>query len=68
MATIASQLSELADLFSGVAGVDPLSTLLLVLGAVLIVGSSAVLGFLALGAAVDLVVPDRVGRTRRPGA
>lgn len=68
MATLGSQLSELANLFSGVAGVDPLSALLLALGAVLVVGSSAVLGYLALGAAVDLVIPDRVGQSRRPGA
>lgn len=68
MATIVTQAVDIASLFRGVAATDPLSALLLLLGAVLTAGASAVLGLLALGAAVDLLLPDRVGVTRRPGA
>ena len=68
MQSIATQLTELGSLFSGVATGDPLSTVLVVLGAVLMVGSLGVFGYLTLGAAASLVIPDRIGRTRRPGA
>lgn len=67
MTSIVTQVGEIGSLFGGVAGVDPLSTLLLALGVVLTVGASAVVGLLALGAALDLVVPDRIGRVERPG-
>lgn len=68
MQSIVSQLSELGSLFSGIATGDPISTVLVVLGAVLTLGSIGFFGYLTLGAAVDLVIPDRIGRTRRPGA
>lgn len=68
MQSIVSQLTELGSLFAGIAGVDPVSVAMLALGAVLTLGTVAVFGYLALGAAVDLVIPDRIGRTRRPGA
>ena len=68
MQSIVSQLTELGSLFSGIATGDPISTVLVVLGAVLMVGSIAVFGYLTIGAAASLVIPDRVGRTRRPGA
>ena len=68
MQSIVSQLSELGSLFSGVATGDPISTVLVVLGAVLILGSIGFFGYLTLGAVVDLFTPDRIGRTRRPGA
>ena len=67
MQSIASQLTELGSLFSGIATGDPLSTVLVAMGAVLMVGSLGVFGYLTAGAALSLVIPDRVGRTRRPG-
>lgn len=68
MQSIVSQLTELGSLFSGIATGDPISTVLVILGALLMVGSLGVFGYLTLGAAASLVIPDRVGRTRRPGA
>lgn len=63
-----SGLTELGSTFGGIAAVDPLSAFLLALGAVITLGSITFFGYLTLGAAVDLVIPDRIGRTRRPGA
>lgn len=68
MQSIVSQLTELGSLFSGVATGDPLSTVLVAVGAILTVGSLGFFGYLVLGAAASLVIPDRVGRTHRPGA
>ena len=68
MQSIVSQLTELGSLFSGIATGDPISTVLVALGAILMVGSLGFFGYLTLGAAASLVIPDRVGRTRRPGA
>ena len=68
MAPPLAQLSELGSLFGGIAAVDPISTVLVALGAILMVGSLGFFGYLVAGAAVDLVIPDRIGRTRRPGA
>lgn len=48
--------------FADVAAHDPLSAVLLLLGAVLIVFSMGVFGYLTLGALVDLVTPDLSGR------
>lgn len=57
MQSLLAQLTEIGALFAGVAATDPVSALLLLLGAVLTGGSAAALGLLALGAALDLVAP-----------
>ena len=57
MASLLAQIIEVATLFGGVAAADPLSALLLLLGAVITGGTVAALGYLALGAAVELVSP-----------
>lgn len=66
MASLLAQLAELGSLFGGIATTDPVSAVLLALGGLLTVGSVAVLGYLALGAGVDLLVPEPTGRVRRP--
>lgn len=68
MASPLAPLGELGSLFAGIAGTDPISTVLLALGGLLTVGSVAVLGYLALGAAVDLLVPEGTGQVHRPRA
>lgn len=57
MATLLAQLTELGTLFAGVAGADPLSAILLLLGAVITAGSAGFVGLLALGAVLDLFTP-----------
>ena len=57
-----SDLMDAAGYFGDVATTDPLSTLLIVVGNLLIVLSMAALGYLALGAAVDYVIPESPGR------
>jgi len=68
MQPIGTQLSELGSHFSAVATGDPVSTVLVAMGAVVFVASFGLGGYLALGALVDLFTPDRVGRTHRRGA
>jgi len=68
MASLLLQAAGLGSLFGSVAARDPISAILLALGAILTLGAIVVLGYLALGAAVRLVAPDRVGRVHRPGA
>jgi len=68
MQSIVTQLSELGSHFSAVATGDPISTVLVAMGALLFVASFGLVGYLALGAAVDLVIPDRIGRRHRRGA
>ena len=68
MASVVTQLTELGAYFSGVATADPVSAVLVALGAVLTLGSVAFVGYLAAGAVLDLIVPDRIGRTHRRGA
>ncbi|MFB6146864.1 MAG: hypothetical protein ABEJ08_04180 [Halobacteriaceae archaeon] len=52
-----SDLLELARYFGDVALADPVSTVLLVVGFVLVGGAAAVGGLLTLGAVVDAVTP-----------
>ncbi len=53
--------------FLDVVTVDPLSALLVLVGGLLIGVSVAVMGYLTLGAAVDLITPD-VGSRGQPRA
>ena len=57
-----SELIEASGHFSNAATADPISALLILLGNVLILGSMAALGYLTLGALVDLVIPESPGR------
>ncbi|PSP95025.1 hypothetical protein BRC91_03190 [Halobacteriales archaeon QS_4_62_28] len=50
------------DRFIDIALSDPLSALLIAFGALFVGASSAVFGYLTLGAAVDLIIPDVSGR------
>lgn len=52
--------------FGQVASVDPLTAVLLVVGAVLVLFPVAVMGFLSLGALADLVTRDSPGRAHPP--
>jgi len=63
-----AQLTDLGSQFAGVAATDPLSAILLLLGAVLTLGSAGFVGLLALRAVVDPFVPKRVGQVWRPGS
>ncbi|WP_226011878.1 hypothetical protein [Halomicrobium salinisoli] len=53
--------------FVSIATSDPLSALLILIGGALIGVSVAVMGYLTLGAAVDLITPD-VGSRGQPRA
>ena len=50
------------DRFIDIALSDPLSALLIAFGALFVGASSAVFGYLTLGAAVDLIMPDVSGQ------
>jgi len=52
--------------FAEVAGHDPIAAVLLLIGAVLVLFSSAVFGILSLGAVVDLIFPGSRGETHPP--
>lgn len=52
---IVTDLPELVDLFETPATQDPLSAVSLVMGALLVVGASGVLGYLAFGGLLDLL-------------
>ncbi|MFB6121544.1 MAG: hypothetical protein ABEJ68_10560 [Halobacteriaceae archaeon] len=54
--------ADLVESFRTVATADPLSALLLVVGAVLVGVSAGGFGILALGGLVDAIVPDELGR------
>lgn len=58
MAGIVESLLEMNRLFARAASTDPLTALLLLAGTLLIVFSVAVLGYLTLGAVVDLLIPS----------
>ena len=63
MVSIVQNLTEMVTLFGDVATSDPLSAALLAVGALFVVAPSAALGYLAAGAAVDLVKPESLGRS-----
>jgi len=63
MVSILENLTQMVDLFGNVATSGPLSAVLVAMGALLVIGPSALLGYLAAGALVDLVIPDSLGRS-----
>jgi hypothetical protein len=63
MVSIIENVIDMVDLFGNFATFGPLSAVLLAMGALLVVGASAVLGYLAAGAFVDLVSPESLGRS-----
>lgn len=58
MVSVAGNVARLIGEFTDIALGDPLSAVLLAVGTLLIALSVGVLGYLALGAAVDLLIPD----------
>lgn len=66
LSQLVDSIVEMPDLFADVAAVDPLSALLLVVGALLVGVSVGVFGVLSLGAVLNLVSPElESGRSRR---
>jgi hypothetical protein len=63
MVSIIENVTEMVDLFANVATIGPVSAVLLAIGALLVIGSSAVIGYLAAGAFVDLLIPESLGRS-----
>jgi len=53
---------EMIRLFTEVALNTPVTAFLLLVGFAFVAGSSLVLGYLAAGAALDLVTPESLGR------
>lgn len=58
MVSVVENVTRLIGEFTAIALGDPFSAFLLAVGSLLIALSVGVLGYLALGAAVDLVIPD----------
>lgn len=52
----------MGEQFQDVVATDPVSAVLVVIGASLVAAASGVFGYLTLGALVDLLTPDRIGR------
>lgn len=65
MVWIIDNLVTAVDLFGTVARTDPLSAILLALGALLVAFSSAVFGYLALGGILDPLVPEHLNHPSR---
>lgn len=65
MVWIIDNIVTAGDLFGTVVRTDPLSAILLALGAVLVVFSSAVFGYLALGGALEPLVPEHLNHPSR---
>lgn len=65
MVWLLDDLVEMTRLLTEVALRDPVSAVLLAIGTLLVVFSVAVLGYLAAGALVDLVIEDRSRRAPR---
>ena len=69
VAQVTDILVEFVTVFGEVATTDPLSAILLLFGAAITLFSSAFLGFLAAGAALDAVSGDGgIGRSPPPEA
>lgn len=52
--------------FAGVAAHDPLSAVLLAIGALIVLGTVGFVGYLLLGAVAELLNPTSSGEPRRP--
>jgi hypothetical protein len=53
--------------FAGVAAHDPLSAVLMAIGALIVFGTVGYVGYLVLGAVADLLNPSSGGEPRQPG-
>lgn len=60
---IVESFQELPGLFADVATVDPISAVLVLMGAILVGVSMGAFGLLVLGAAVEFVTPDSSATT-----
>lgn len=60
--TFVDDLGSAAGYFETAVTVDPLSAILVVVGQLLIAVSILVFGYLTLRAALDLVIPESIGR------
>lgn len=67
MVWVIDNLVSLVQEFAAVATSDPLSAVLLALGAVLVAFSSGYFGYLVAGGLLDLLTPDGGGRSARRG-
>ena len=63
MVSIIENIVEMVDLFGNVATSGPLEAVLIAFGALFVIAPSALLGYLAVGGLVDLVIPDSLGRS-----
>lgn len=62
MVWLIEELRSAVDIFDGVAGVDPVSAVLLALGALVVGVASGVVGYLSLRGVLSAAVPDLSGR------
>ena len=62
MATLIGNVQEFVRIFNQAAATDPISAAMLAMGTIFIGFSLAALGYLTLGAVVDLFIPDSVRR------
>lgn len=53
--------------FAGVAAHDPLSAVLLAVGALIVLGTVGFVGYLLLGVVAELLTPTPGGEPRQPG-
>lgn len=65
MVWLIDNLVTAGELFGTVARTDPLSAILLALGALFVAFSSAVFGYLALGGVLEPFVPEHLDRPAR---
>lgn len=62
MASIIQNVIDMAGYFQDAATAFPTSVILLLMGTLLIVGSSLVMAYLTAGAVVDFIIPESLGR------
>lgn len=67
VARLVQSILDMPGAFEPAATQDPLSTVLILIGALLVGAASVVFGGLTLGAAIDLILPDSEGTTHQPG-
>lgn len=68
MPVIIDDIVELTELFTEVALSSPLTALLMAFGTIFVAFSLGVFGYLTLGAVVDAIIPDSIGRAPPPEA
>ncbi|WP_433625398.1 hypothetical protein [Halomicrococcus sp. NG-SE-24] len=65
MAGLVQNVIDMVNLFGDVAATNPLSALLLLVGAILVGFSMLVFGYLSVGGVFSAIVPDSPGRAPR---